>query len=221
MGNPKSMLQVVTHMNGDKAIEVVESREVAQVIGKNHADLMRDIRTYAKYLNESKIALVDFFIESTYIDNKGEIRPCYLITKKGCEMIANKMTGKKGVIFTAQYVNAFHDMEDKLKGGSMVLNDSLKQELDEVKECLNRMIDLCKEQNQRIERLENVKALENPKRFVPPTVQQVEDYCDYLGEYIDADRFVDYYQSIGWLVGSKPMKDWKATVRNWIRSQRY
>lgn len=76
---------------------------------------MRDIRNYAKYLNESRIALVDFFIESTYTDSKGEVRPCYLITRKGCEMIANKMTGKKGVIFTAQYVNAFHDMKETIK----------------------------------------------------------------------------------------------------------
>lgn len=228
MNSQKSMLQVVTHMNGDTIVEVVESREVAKVVGKNHADLIRDIRTYEKYLNEANFGLVDtesnfafydFFIESTYTDIRGRQRPCYLITKKGCEMIANKMTGKKGVVFTAQYVNAFHDMETKLKN-PMMLNDSLRKELSEVKESLNHMVELYKDQSRRVERLENAKALEG-KKFVPPTAQEVEDYCDRLGEYIDADRFVDYYQSIGWLVGNKPMKDWKATVRNWIRTQRY
>lgn len=54
-------------------------------------------------MNESNFGLVDFFIESTYTDSKGEVRPCYLCTKKGCDMIANKMTGKEGVIFTATY----------------------------------------------------------------------------------------------------------------------
>lgn len=220
MNNQKSMLQVVTHMNGDTIVEVVESREVAKVVGKDHSKLIRDIRTYEDYLTEAKIGLSDFFIESTYTDITGRTLPCYLITRKGCEMIANKMTGKKGVIFTAQYVNAFHDMEAKLKNPIM-LNDSLKRELNEVKECLNHMIELYKDQSKRVERLENAKALETSKRFVPPTAQEVEDYCDRLGEYIDADRFVDYYQSIGWLVGNKPMKDWKATVRNWIRTQRY
>lgn len=95
-------------------IEVIDSRQVAEAVGKNHANMMREIRTYCGYLNEIKIDLVEFFIESTYTDSKGEIRPCYLCTRKGCEMIANKLTGQKGVIFTAMYVNAFHSMEDKL-----------------------------------------------------------------------------------------------------------
>lgn len=99
------------NLNG---VEVVESRQVAEAIGKEHKELLRDIRKYSGFLNESKIALVDFFIESTYIDSKGEERPCYLCTKKGCEMIANKLTGKRGVTFTAMYVNAFHDMKNKL-----------------------------------------------------------------------------------------------------------
>lgn len=110
----KTVLQAVTHKYENKVVEVLESREVAQAVGKEHSKLIRDIRTYIEYLNEAKIGLVDFFIESTYIDGKGETRPCYLITKKGCEMIANKMTGKKGVIFTAQYVNAFHDMQETI-----------------------------------------------------------------------------------------------------------
>lgn len=93
---------------------VVDSREVAKIVGKEHKTLMRDIRTYINYLNESKIVPVDFFIESNYTDIKGEIRPCYLITKKGCEMVANKMTGAKGVTFTALYVNVFNEMENKL-----------------------------------------------------------------------------------------------------------
>ena len=102
----------VMNFNG---IETVESRQVAKAVEKEHHKLLRDIRTYCDYLNESKIGLVDFFIESDYTDSKGEKRPCYLITRKGCEMIANKMTGQKGVIFSAMYINAFHQMEQQLK----------------------------------------------------------------------------------------------------------
>ena len=61
----------------------VDSRQVAEMVDKNHADLCRDIRGYAEHLakvNESKIALVDFFKESSYKDRKWEIRPCYLIS---------------------------------------------------------------------------------------------------------------------------------------------
>lgn len=93
----------------------LDSREVAKMTGKQHAHLMRDIKTYSKYLNESNFGLVDFFVTSKYRDSKGEIRQCYQITKKGCELIAHKMTGKKGVQFTAQYINRFHEMENQLK----------------------------------------------------------------------------------------------------------
>ena len=96
--------------------QTLTSLEVAEMINKNHADLMRDIRRYTKQLNQSKIAFVDFFQESTYIDGKGEERPCYKITKKGCEFVAHKLTGIKGTEFTAKYINRFHDMEELLEG---------------------------------------------------------------------------------------------------------
>lgn len=101
----------VANFNG---VETIDSRLIAETIGKEHHKLLRDIRTYCDYLNESKIGLVDFFIASTYTDGKGEIRPCYLCTRKGCEMIANKLTGQKGITFTAMYINAFHDMKKTL-----------------------------------------------------------------------------------------------------------
>ena len=58
------------------------------------------------------ISPVDFWGESTYVDSKGEIRPCYNITKKGCEFIAHKMKSRKGTEFTARYINRFHEMEE-------------------------------------------------------------------------------------------------------------
>lgn len=93
----------------------IDSREVAEMVGKRHTDLMRDIRRYVEQFNESKIALVEFFTESTYVDGKGETRPCYLVTKKGCEFIAHKLTGVKGTEFTAKYINRFHEMEDVIQ----------------------------------------------------------------------------------------------------------
>ena len=89
----------------------LDSREVAEMVGKNHADLLRDIRTYIEYLGKSNFALGDFFIASTYTDRNNQERPNYKITKKGCELIAHKLTGQKGTIFTATYINKFHDME--------------------------------------------------------------------------------------------------------------
>lgn len=90
----------------------IESREVAKMIGRQHKNLIRDIRKYIDdILTSSNLSPLDFFIKSTYKDTKGEIRDCYLLTKKGCEFVANKMTGKKGNLFTASYITKFNKME--------------------------------------------------------------------------------------------------------------
>lgn len=54
-------------------------------------------------------------------------------------------------------------------------------------------------------------------RFIPPTSDEVFAYCLDKGFDMDADAFIDFYQSKGWKVGSQPMKDWRAAVRNWMR----
>ncbi len=58
------------------------------------------------------------------------------------------------------------------------------------------------------------------QKFEKPTKQQVDDYCKELKVTFDADKFIDYYESKGWYVGKSPMKDWKATVRNWLRQEK-
>lgn len=92
----------------------ITSMEVAEMVGKEHKKLLRDIRVYIAQLDESKIGLTDFFTESQYIDKSNRQKPCYLVTKKGCEFIAHKLTGIKGTEFTAKYINRFHEMEDEL-----------------------------------------------------------------------------------------------------------
>lgn len=94
--------------------QVIDSRDVAQMVEREHKELMKSIRVYAQYLAEGEIPLGDFFIESTYLDANNQTRPNFLITKRGCDMIANKTTGKKGVLFTAAYVTAFEEMRQVL-----------------------------------------------------------------------------------------------------------
>lgn len=102
-------------MNFELKKLVLDSREVAKMLGKNHADLLRDIAKNAKYLTESKIAFSEFFQETQYKDSTGKKNKRYDITKKGCEFLAHKLTGKKGAVFTATYINKFHEMEQALK----------------------------------------------------------------------------------------------------------
>lgn len=93
----------------------LDSREVAEMVGKAHDKLLRDIRTYIEQLSLSKIGESDFFTESKYKNERGKEYPCYLITKEGCEFIAHKLTGVKGTEFTAKYIKRFHEMENIIK----------------------------------------------------------------------------------------------------------
>lgn len=95
---------------------VLDSRDVAEMVGKRHANLLRDIDNYIEDVStNSKLSSLKFFVPSTYSDKKGEVRKCYLLTKQGCEFVANKMTGKKGNQFTAKYVSLFNQMEERIK----------------------------------------------------------------------------------------------------------
>ena len=93
----------------------ITSMEAAEWCGKEHSKLLRDIRNYISQLGEAKIGFSDFFKESTYVTEQNKALPCFLVTKKGCEFIAHKMTGQRGTEFTARYINRFHEMENPKK----------------------------------------------------------------------------------------------------------
>ena len=57
------------------------------------------------------------------------------------------------------------------------------------------------------------------KRFAKPTLQEVQQYCASRHNGIDAAKFIDHYDSVGWKIGKAPMKDWKAAVRTWERNR--
>ncbi len=92
----------------------IDSREVARVTEIRHSDLLRKITKYETVLLNAKLRSVDYFKKSKYSDDSGKENRCYLLTKKGCDMVANKMTGDKGIIFTAKYIDRFYKMEQLL-----------------------------------------------------------------------------------------------------------
>jgi anti-repressor protein len=119
----------------------LSSREVAEMVGKDHDQLLRSIRTYEDYLDSAKLQTQEYFIKNTYLSSQNKELPCYLITKIGCDMIANKLTGKKGVIFTAKYVKRFNEMEEVLKSNQLPLPANYI-------EALERLVESEKEKEQ-------------------------------------------------------------------------
>lgn len=83
-----------------------------------------------------------------------------------------------------------------------------------------RREDIDKSREEREKKVDFATTETQASTFHPPTVEEVRSYCLERCNSIDAERFVDYYQSRDWMVGSSKMTDWKCTIRNWERSDK-
>ena len=118
------MTKMLTTINSKgKETLVIDSREVAEMLGKKHEDIMKAIKGSGKNLGiiptleKGNFHVSDYFIESTYkVEGNSKIYKCYLVTKMGCELLGNKQQGEKGILFSARYVERFNQMEESLRG---------------------------------------------------------------------------------------------------------
>ena len=108
--------------NEGKEVYVIDSREVAEMMGKTHSALLKDLQGskdgksigIIPTLEKSNFDLSNYFIESSYKAGTKEYK-CFLCTKLGCEMLGNKQQGEKGILFTAKYVEKFNEYEKRLQ----------------------------------------------------------------------------------------------------------
>ncbi len=85
-----------------------------------------------------------------------------------------------------------------------------------VNDNVNENIISPKGDNHQIDVEEYIEEQKN-KRFVKPTIDEIELYCQEKNKHVDADRFWNFYESKGWKVGKSPMKDWRAAISNWAK----
>ena len=110
-------------------VKTVNSREIASMVGMMHKNLIQKIESHLKSFNQrAEISAEHYFLISSYLDSNRVSRKCYELTKMGCEVICNSMSGDKGNIFRALYVKKFHEMEEALKpkGITMQMTDTFK-----------------------------------------------------------------------------------------------
>ena len=94
----------------------ISSREVAEMMGvKRHGDMLDKIDKINNILTNGNFRPSQYWVESQYKAGNGEMRREYQVTKKGCELIAHKTEGEKGVLFTVRYMDRFEEMEQKLQ----------------------------------------------------------------------------------------------------------
>lgn len=73
----------------------------------------------------------------------------------------------------------------------------------------------CKESKE----VKNDKEVNRVKRFLPPTLEEIKAYCLERKNNVDSDKFLDFYESKGWMVGKNKMKSWKASIRTWEKNK--
>lgn len=141
------------------------------------------------------------------------------------EMIDNK-------IYIANWEK--HQTLDKLEAKKQYDREYQRKKREERKQLLenrttvkrlsndNRVTDIDKEIEEDIE-LEEKKNIQKKKTrtvFTPPNVDEVKEYCKQMGYKVDAQMFVDFYESKGWMIGKNKMKDWKSAIRTWERKRK-
>src|SRR5690625_4598054 len=123
--------------------KTLTSLEVAEMVGSEHNNVMKDIRRIIEQLGEVK-SYQSYFIESTYTNSQNREMPSFLLTKKGCELYSTRMTGEKGTQFAVAYIERFNKMENHIKkqndqlpmsNTKLLLETALKheEEIEEIK----------------------------------------------------------------------------------------
>lgn len=211
-------------------VETIDSREVAEMVGIQHKDLLKKIRNYQQILESAKLRSQDFFVPSSYkVENNNKTYDCYLLTKKGCEMVANKLTGEKGVIFTAKYVNRFEEMENHIKQQIPALPNNYLEALERLVDEVKMNEQLVLENRQLRFKLEGkeVKQVEEERLYTVDeiarahhmTARELNKFLNVTGvQYTRKGRWYLYskYSKKGFTQGSASWLRWTEKGKNFI-----
>lgn len=230
-------MDYINEMNN--LVQTISSREVAKMMEREHKEILRMIEGYEPpegskkrkivgiipTLTEGNITPSDYFIESSYKDASGKSNKCYECTKMGCEMLANKLTGEKGILFTARYVNKFNKMEQYIKEQQVpqltekqmlqlqILNGDEMERIGALKQyegvITKPLIDTIEKQSDAINELKPhaeyaERVLEDKKTLLTPT--QIAKDFGMAGKALNAllhDLGVQYKQNGQWLLYAK------------------
>ena len=106
----------------------ISSREVAEMMEVKHGHLLEKIDNINKTFDNRKIDFQKYWVESSYkTEGNNKTYREYQVTKKGCEFLAHKSTGEKGIVFTDRYMDKFEAMEKALKSPSYMIEDPIKR----------------------------------------------------------------------------------------------
>lgn len=222
-------MDYINEMNN--LVQTISSREVAKMMEKEHWEVLRmiegnkDVVGIIPVLIDHSFVVNEYFIESEYKASNGKSNKCYECTKMGCEMLANKLTGEKGILFTARYVNKFNKMEQYIKEQQVpqltekqmlqlqILNGDEMERIGALKQyegvITKPLIDTIEKQSDAINELKPhaeyaERVLEDKKTLLTPT--QIAKDFGMAGKALNAllhELGVQYKQNGQWLLYAK------------------
>ena len=197
----------------NEKIQTIPSYEIAGMMEKRHSDVLRMLEGSEKpkvvgiiptILTNVELRLLDYFMESTYVDKKGETRKCYECTKMGCELLANKMTGEKGILFSAKYVKRFNEMERILleqNTPSYMISDPIKRAEQWIKEQKEKQ--LIEEQKKLIEEKHD-NLVHSPKTYTTTEIAKELGFSSATALNKDLEsRKIQYKVNGTWVLNAK------------------
>lgn len=100
---------------------LASSREVAEKFGKRHDSVLRDIDNLIK--SDSTILWSEMFKETTYTNSRGKDYRCFDMNRDGFSLLCMGFTGKEALEWKLKYINAFNQMEEKLKSSTQLTEE--------------------------------------------------------------------------------------------------
>ena len=193
------LVNIITE-DGRKEVLVLDSREVAEMLESKHYKILEKLdgtkdgktKGIIPILTDHDFVVSNYFIESSYKDKSGKENKCYLCTKLGCDFLANKFTGEKGILFTAKYVERFNQMEEALKS---------KRPISYIEEAIKEQQMQIKEQQVQIEDLTNMvtnmcKGVKRIEDCVGIRSKTVFDYTSYIKRKLGIRKKNNDYENI-------------------------
>lgn len=232
------LLFMETHSN-----LTISSMEVAEMMGKEHKNVLRDIRKYIQYLDfeapeepevpedpedistNNKLNSSNFFIKSHYTDSQGKTQPYYKITKKGVDFLSRRLTGQKGAKFTAKYINLFYELERANK-----IQTVLKEleQIQNVSDNMKFLVDSISEMKTELQKMQQLIATQSlPQQTIKPptpkntywksqTFKKLNAYIDYVNENDPFGVPVRLNNAIAAVIHKMENSNWNIDVNEYL-----
>lgn len=147
-----------------------------------------------------------FILKAAYFKNFGELTENNLVQR--CRFFGDK----EKLMELARKLFEFKESD--------LVNNSWLSQIKGIKEKSNKRkaaadVRWKKEQEKEEKPKETKDKPKKPVRFIEPTLEEIKTYCQERSSSVDANKFLNFYQSKGWMIGKSRMKDWKASVRSW------